>query len=148
MSQARLPDVQALRDVPHEINICREKGVLSSVSCWGISQHQGPANNPNFTMNQEENNGCARCRWASHGCSQACVYLRVSQNYGYLFGGPNNKDYNILGSILGSPYFGKLPLGHWLREKIGTGCYGLALSVEGPWFERHTSQLYVRGDIC
>ena len=27
---------------------------------------------------------------------------------GYLFGGPNNKDYSILGSILGSPYFGKL----------------------------------------
>ena len=26
-----------------------------------------------------------------------------------LFGGPHNKDYNILGSILGSPYFGKLP---------------------------------------
>ena len=30
-------------------------------------------------------------------------------NYGYLFGGPHNKDYSILGSILGSPYFGKLP---------------------------------------
>ena len=28
---------------------------------------------------------------------------------GYHFWGPNNKDYNILGSILGSPYFGKLP---------------------------------------
>ena len=24
-------------------------------------------------------------------------------------GGPHNKDYSILGSILGSPYFGKLP---------------------------------------
>ena len=35
--------------------------------------------------------------------------MGVSQNYGYLFGGPNNKDYSILGSILGSPYFGKLP---------------------------------------
>ena len=33
-----------------------------------------------------------------------------SQNYGYLFGGPHNKDYSILGSILGSPYFGKLPI--------------------------------------
>ena len=30
---------------------------------------------------------------------------------GYLFGGPNNQDYSILGSILGSPYFGKLPYG-------------------------------------
>ena len=35
--------------------------------------------------------------------------MGVSQNYGYLFGGPNNKDYSIFGSILGSPYFGKLP---------------------------------------
>ena len=36
-------------------------------------------------------------------------YMGVSQNWGYLFGGPYNKDYSILGSILGSPYFGKLP---------------------------------------
>ena len=28
---------------------------------------------------------------------------------GYHFGGPHNKDHSILGSILGSPYFGKLP---------------------------------------
>ena len=28
---------------------------------------------------------------------------------GTFFGGPHNKDYSILGSILGSPYFGKLP---------------------------------------
>ena len=35
--------------------------------------------------------------------------MGVSLNYGYLFGGPHNKDYSILGSILGSPYFGKLP---------------------------------------
>ena len=28
---------------------------------------------------------------------------------GTLFGGPYDKDYTILGSILGSPYFGKLP---------------------------------------
>ena len=32
----------------------------------------------------------------------------VSQDLGDLFGGPPNKDC-ILGSILGSPYFGKLP---------------------------------------
>ena len=35
--------------------------------------------------------------------------MRVSQNWGYHFRGPNNKDYSILGPILGSPYFGKLP---------------------------------------
>ena len=28
---------------------------------------------------------------------------------GTILRAPNNKDYNILGSILGSPYFGKLP---------------------------------------
>ena len=35
--------------------------------------------------------------------------MGVSQNLGVPFWGPNNKDYSILGSILGSPYFGKLP---------------------------------------
>ena len=35
--------------------------------------------------------------------------VEVSQNDGYLIGGPHNKDCSILGSILGSPYFGKLP---------------------------------------
>ena len=29
----------------------------------------------------------------------------VSQNYGFFFGGPHNKDYSILGFILGSPNF-------------------------------------------
>ena len=28
---------------------------------------------------------------------------------GTFWGGPSHKDYGILGSILGSPYFGKLP---------------------------------------
>ena len=30
-------------------------------------------------------------------------HLGVSQNWGYLFGGSHNKDYSILGLILGSP---------------------------------------------
>ena len=34
--------------------------------------------------------------------------MGVSQNYGYLLGGPYNRDYSIWGSILGSPYLGKL----------------------------------------
>ena len=29
---------------------------------------------------------------------------------GTVFGGSHSKDYNILGSILGSPYFGKKPM--------------------------------------
>ena len=28
---------------------------------------------------------------------------------GTFFGGPHNKEYSIWGSILGSPYFGKVP---------------------------------------
>ena len=35
-----------------------------------------------------------------------CGFPKVE---GYPFGGPNNKDYSILGSILGSPHLGKLP---------------------------------------
>ena len=37
------------------------------------------------------------------------IRMGVCQNYGYHFRGPHNKDYSILGSILGSPYLGKLP---------------------------------------
>ena len=36
---------------------------------------------------------------------------------GALFGGPQNKDYSILGSILGFPYLGKIPhrLEFWVQ---------------------------------
>ena len=37
--------------------------------------------------------------------------IGVFPKLGVPFGGPYNKDYKILGSILGSPYLGKLPLG-------------------------------------
>ena len=47
-------------------------------------------------------------------------YMGVSQNCGYLFGGPHNKDYSILGSIVGCPYFGKLPYrGLYRRTTLG-----------------------------
>ena len=47
--------------------------------------------------------------------------MGVSQNYGYLFGDPHNKDYSISGSILGSPYFGKttISLALTLTEAMG-----------------------------
>ena len=35
--------------------------------------------------------------------------MGISQNQGTILGGPNNKDYSVLRSILGSHYFGKLP---------------------------------------
>ena len=45
-----------------------------------------------------------------HGEREAMRQIAVCWGFqGYLFGGLHNKDYNILGSILGSPYFGKLP---------------------------------------
>ena len=43
------------------------------------------------------------------GVSLNSLILGSSQNEGYLTGGPHNKDYSFLGSIFGSPYFGKLP---------------------------------------
>ena len=43
------------------------------------------------------------------------VYIIISQNLGYLLGGSYNEEYSILGSILGSPYFGKLPYRGYIR---------------------------------
>ena len=37
------------------------------------------------------------------------LLLEGFPNFGYRFGGPHNKDCSIVGSIIGSPYFGKLP---------------------------------------
>ena len=36
--------------------------------------------------------------------------IRSFPKLGLLLGGPFNKDHSILGSTLGSPYFGKLPI--------------------------------------
>ena len=35
--------------------------------------------------------------------------MGVARNCGYPFGAPHNEDYGILRSMLGFPYFGKLP---------------------------------------
>ena len=43
------------------------------------------------------------------GVSLVAILIGVSQNKWYFFKGPRNKDYSIWGSILGSPYFGKVP---------------------------------------
>ena len=44
-------------------------------------------------------------------CRLFCYSERFGgfRKLGYLFRGPNIKDYSILGSILGSPHFGKVP---------------------------------------
>ena len=64
------------------------------------------------------------------GGNHAPPYMGVSQNYGYLFEGPHNKDYSILGSILGSPYFGKLPY------TLNPNKYSFGGSLEGRWHVR------------
>ena len=46
--------------------------------------------------------------------------MGVSQNQGYLFGGPFSKDCSILGSMLGSPYLGKLPHIVIMEKKMET----------------------------
>ena len=55
---------------------------------------------------------------------------------GTLLGGPHNKDYSILGSILGSLYFGKLPCNVCCELGIcfmfGIGCSWGAYP-EGQW---------------
>ena len=43
------------------------------------------------------------------GCGGGGGFILVFPKLGYHFGGLNNKDNNILGSILGSPYLWKLP---------------------------------------
>ena len=45
--------------------------------------------------------------------------MGLSQIRGTLFRGPYNEDYSILGSILGSPYFGQLTYGEIPRECSG-----------------------------
>ena len=42
---------------------------------------------------------------------------------GTLLGGPFNRDYSTLGSILGSLYFGKLPCGESEEGLTVLGCY-------------------------
>ena len=51
------------------------------------------------------------------------LYTGVSHNWGYLTGGPHNEDYSILGSILGSPHFRKLP--YPLTEILGSAMSAL-----------------------
>ena len=48
------------------------------------------------------------CGWALQ-FHTVRAHVGVSPKLGVPFWGPNNKDYSISGSILGSFYFGKLP---------------------------------------
>ena len=71
--------------------------------------------------------------------SQALQDTGVSQNQGYNFGGPHNKDYSIRGSILGSPYFGKLPYSLCtLSMASGSGAWAVTSDSVGA-FVAHPS---------
>ena len=52
---------------------------------------------------------CALGGRSFHPAPDPQLNVGVSQKKVYLVGGPYNKDYSILGSILGSPYVGKAP---------------------------------------
>ena len=77
---------------------------------------------------------------SSHSCSEAVpdrfckLFLGSSRppahfsqtiwgfpkNKGTILGGPLDKDYSILGSMLGSPYLGKLPFGPFISRLLDT----------------------------
>ena len=62
------------------------------------------------------------------------IGLGVTQG---IFGGPNSKDYSILGSILGFPYLGKRPYWGYTRimeKKLETTicCSGFRISADPP----------------
>ena len=57
-------------------------------------------------------NGNGQARAVVVDIALAFSEMGASQNWGYHFRSPNNKDYSVLGSILGSPYLGKLPNEH------------------------------------
>ena len=45
----------------------------------------------------------------AHSPTPTTDYWGVFQNFGPIWGVPENKDYSTWGSLLGSPYFGKSP---------------------------------------
>ena len=46
------------------------------------------------------------------------LWFRDPQNWGYLIGGPHNKDHSILGSILGSPILGNYQVCLWPKGQL------------------------------
>ena len=64
-------------------------------------------------------------------------YVWVPKIRGTFLGGPKNKDYNISGSILGSPYFGKLPYDGCLSSLQVLNCYGQCLCDSIPSLQKY-----------
>ena len=61
--------------------------------------------------------------------------MGVSQNLGYHFGGPHNKDYSILESMLGSPYVGKIPYTSLQNDRDDLGLRHFL--IPGSAFSQH-----------
>ena len=75
-------------------------------------------------------------------------HMVVSQIRGTLFRGPYNKDYSILGSILGSPYFGKLPYHVKLQRARSSLIKGSACARVAPHIRVFVRISASRAGIC
>ena len=61
--------------------------------------------------------------------------MGVSQNHGYLFGGPHNKDYSILGSILGPLILGNYHI-ELVTFQLMVGMQGSRVGAVDIWCVR------------
>ena len=69
---------------------------------------------------------------------------------GYLFGGPHNKDYSILGAMLGSPYLWKLPYmleAYWDDGKENGYNYCIFWLYRGLWKKQVETTIVYFGSI-
>ena len=70
-------------------------------------------------------------RQPDQGAFRSEAYVGVYRNEGYHFRGPHNKDCNILGSILGSPYLGKVSYAYrGLQVRVQVLRLGIGLDSE------------------
>ena len=72
--------------------------------------------------------------------------MGVSENWGYLIRGPQNKDYCILGSVLGSPYFRKLPNLHAKADACTRSCTLRGTEVISGWIAPSVAHLLTHDD--
>ena len=71
-----------------------------------------------------------------HPCEEVREMCGFSKIRGYLFRGPNNKDYSILGFTLRSPDLGKLPYLHSWNLSVFVGLISRNLTQVFPYVRR------------
>ena len=86
-----------------------DQGTVQSSHESGRIEERSPIVSATKPQRSEEVVHDAVC-WVLDLASQGFETWGFPKIRGTILGGPNNKDYSILGCILGSPYFGKLPL--------------------------------------